>query len=799
MLGLIFQVSDFRLPACLSIFLFLLPALFATAQYQISGTVTSEKGEPITGAIIKVHELHRGATSDLDGNFKITNIKSGNYHLYFTAFGYHSITLDTLLNNQNVYLAIRFNECVNELHEVVIKTDPLKINQEESSLILQAVGKEYIQRNTGSTLLNSLDNIEGVAVINQGVGVSKPVIRGLSFNRVAVIEHGIKQEGQQWGGDHGLEIDQFSVEKLEILKGPASLMYGSDAMAGVVNIKHSIDVEEGKTEIAVNPFYRSVNKTRGATASVQGREESLVYKLQGTYSDYNDYKIPADSFTYLGFRLPIEKQLLKNTAGKERHVNATIGINKKWGYSHLTVSNFYQQVGVFPGATGFARGYSLQQDETNNIELPSQTIQHFKVISNNSISVGKNWLEVDVGFQRNHRKEFEQAVSHGFPVDLTDSLGTEMVLSTISGNARFHHNLTKKWEAVLGTQFETKQNKIGGFDFIIPDYSQFQLGLYQINKWKVTNKWVINGGVRIDYGSQQAATTHQPFYHQAQLLDTVLRSPEINNNYLNASGSVGFSYNPTANYSFKANIGKTFRLPSMAELTSNGAHHGTFRFEKGNEKLTAENGYQVDLGFSYEKGDLHFTLSTFANYFNNFIYLSPSNRFATAEIEETLYPYAVGGQLYQYKQNRVLYYGGEFAIHYHLQKQIELGLNGDIVLNENLDTDRALPFTPAPSLNPSVFYEVDSLKKLRDVYVGLTGKITAAQNRVDRNEPTTPGSQTLDFSSGFSWGSKHEFTLRFQIQNIFNTAYYNHLSRYRLLNLPEPGRNFVVSINYDLK
>ena len=382
---------------------------------------------------------------------------------------------------------------------MVIETDPLKINQEESSLILHAVDKEYIQRNTGSTLLNSIDNIEGVSVINQGVGVSKPVIRGLSFNRVAVTEHGIKQEGQQWGSDHGLEIDQYNVEKLEILKGPASLMYGSDAMAGVVNIKHSIDVEEGKSEASISPFYRSVNQTRGITGSVKGREKSIVYKLQGTYSDYNDYKIPADSFTYLGFRLPIEKQLLKNTAGKERHLNTTVGINKKWGYSHLTVSNFHQQIGVFPGATGFARGYSLRQDETNNIELPSQTIQHFKVISNNSISVGNDWLEVDVGYQRNHRKEFEQAVSHGFPVDLNDSLGTEMVLSTFSGNARLHHDVSKRWEAVVGTQFETKQNEVGGFDFIIPNYNQFQLGVYEINKWKINKKWVLNCGLRLDY------------------------------------------------------------------------------------------------------------------------------------------------------------------------------------------------------------------------------------------------------------------------------------------------------------
>lgn len=771
---------------------------FIKAQFHIAGEVRDESNEPIFGILVKIHELRTGVTTDFDGHFGIHSLNPGHYHLHFTGIGYHAITIDTSIVDENLKLIVVMEESVNELHEVVIETDPLKIDQEESSLILHAVDKDYIDKNTGASLLNSIDNIEGVATINQGVGVSKPVIRGMSFNRVAVTEHGIKQEGQQWGADHGLEIDQYAVEKLEILKGPASLMYGSDAMAGVVNIKHSIDVEKGKKELDIKPFYRSVNNTRGITGEIKGRKKSVVYKLQGTFQNYDDYKIPADSFEYLGFRLPIEENRLKNTAGRERHFSSTIGVNKKWGYSHLTVSNFNQNIGVFPGATGFARGYSIQQDVANNIELPSQSINHFKVISNNSISVGKDWLEMDLGYQQNHRKEFEEAVSHGFPIDLTDSLGTEMTLSTFSGNVRLHHEMNKKWEAVIGTQFETKKNEVSGFDFIIPDYSQSQIGLYQINKYDVADKWVLNGGIRIDYGNQNSSSTFEPFYYQAQLLDSIQRTPNIDKHYFNTSGSVGVSYNPNKHKSYKLNIGKTFRLPAMAELTSNGAHHGTFRFEKGSKDLEPETGYQLDLGFTYEKGKLHFTLSPFVNYFSNFIYLAPSSQFATAEIEGVLYPYPVGGQLYEYKQNRAVYYGGEFSIHWH-KGLFELGVNGDIVINKNLDTGLPLPFTPAPSLNPSLLFEKDSLGPVKEFFMGFTAQVMAAQNRVERNELKTGAYQKVSFSSGFTWGKKHQFDFRFQIQNIFNTAYFNHLSRYRLLNLPEPGRNFVISVGYGLK
>ena len=779
--------------------LFLLLSFFSAtltySQFHIVGKMVDETGEPIIGGLVKIHELRTGSTTNLEGEFNLLGLNKGNYHLHFTAIGFHALTIDTAISDKNLELFITMEVSVNELHEVVIETDPLKIDQEQSSLILHAVDKSYIDKNSGSTLLNSIDNIEGISTINQGVGVSKPVIRGLSFNRIAVTEHGIKQEGQQWGADHGLEIDQYSVEKLEILKGPASLMYGSDAMAGVVNIKHSIDVEEGKTEADLKTIYRSVNNTRGINAGVKGREKSFIYKVQGSVLNYNDYSIPADSFTYQGFRLPIEQNQLKNTAGLERHFNTTVGINKKWGFSHLTVSNYHQKLGVFPGATGFARGYNLQQDELNDIELPSQAINHFKVISNNSISVGKDWLEVDLGYQQNHRKEFEEAVSHGFPIDLNDSLGTELKLNTFSGNARLHHDVSKKWEAVVGTQFDYKQNTVGGFDFIIPNYNQFQIGLYEINKYILSKKWVLNGGLRFDYGSQQADATTTPFYYQKQYLATVIRTETIDRNYFNTSGSVGVSYNPTKTASYKLNVGKTFRLPSIAELTSNGAHHGTFRFEKGSASLTPESGYQLDLGYTYEKGKLHFTLSPFVNYFSNFIYLSPSSQFATAQIDGELYPYPVGGQLYEYKQNRALYYGGEFAIHWH-KGNFELGVNGDIVINQNLDTQLPLPFTPAPSLNPSLFYELDSLSFAKDVYIGFTGQLTAAQNRVERNELQTPSSSVLNFSSGFSFGKKQELNFRFQVQNVLNNAYYNHLSRYRILNLPEPGRSYLVTLEF---
>ncbi len=784
-------------PFLLFTFLFTI-SLIGLSQFKFEGKVVDENNKPLEFVNVSIHELHRGTYTDSKGFFRFSDLSEGNYHIHIFIANYKAAVLDTGIHNEDIFVDIQLKPIINELDEVVIETNPFKTSQQESSLQIHVINKKYLEKNDGATLINSLEKVEGISTINQGIGVSKPVIRGMSGNRIIVNDLGIKQEGQQWGMDHGLEIDQYNVENVQILKGAASLMYGSDAMTGVLNIIPEVHLDTHSYFHDVQTFYRSNNETVGITAGSKGRTEDLSYKFRVTTSKYQDYKVPANVYTYLTYNLPIYNEKLKNTAGQEFHINGRIGIKKKWGYQYITVSNYNQQIGIFVGASGLPRQYNLSLNSPKDIELPHQDINHFKVISNTNIKLKKNWLELDIGFQSNHRKEYEKAVYHGFPIDLNDSLGVQLDLLTFSWNARYHASLHKKLNGVYGIQGQIQKNTTGGFDFIIPNYQSRQVGAYWIEKYKASKKLIFNGGLRIDYAELFSNESIMPFYYNREYIADVVRTPLIQRNFFNLSGSLGASYQINTKWDTKINVGKTFRIPALAELASNGAHDGTFRYEKGDENLEAEQGYQFDVVLNYEYKKIHITLSPFYNYFSNFIFLNPGNVFPRENINGELYPYPVVGQLYDYQQATVRHYGGEIGLHYHLFKFLSIEGNVESVYAQNLETDLGLPFTPPNNAQVFIEYHPETSNwPFQKNFIRLNMGFYAAQNRVARNEWTTDGYQLMNLSMGTRFGKKKAKTqLTFQIQNLLNEYYFNHLSRYRLINIPEPARNYVISLKF---
>ncbi|MCS7073244.1 MAG: TonB-dependent receptor plug domain-containing protein, partial [Bacteroidia bacterium] len=233
------------------------------------------------------------------------------------------------------------------LSEVVIESNPLKLEQSQLSVPVEVVSRAYLTQHSNGTLVNTLERLPGLSSINTGIGIAKPVIRGLSFNRVVVTDLGIKQEGQQWGADHGLEIDQFGVERVEILKGPASLLYGSDALGGAINIRPPQLPEEGTFELSALTNFRSYNQNWGNSISIGGKKHGISFRGRFSTQDFGDYQVPASQFSYNRYILPILNKKLKNTAGNERNFSAMIGLNRNWGFSHFTLSGFQQVVGLF--------------------------------------------------------------------------------------------------------------------------------------------------------------------------------------------------------------------------------------------------------------------------------------------------------------------------------------------------------------------------------------------------------------------------------------------------------------------
>ncbi len=770
--------------------------VFGQTGYQISGKVTNWDGEPLIGANVLLHELSIGTLTDVEGAFSFSNIRPNSYHLHITFVGHESVSKTILIRDKSVSLDIRLKESTVELNELLIEANPFKSGPVEQSMTIETVGRDFLNTNDRGTLAGALQKLPGMNVINTGVGIAKPVIRGMSFNRVLVNDKGIKQEGQQWGGDHGLEIDQYEPDRIEIIKGPASLLYGSDAMGGVINIQAAPIPNEGSLTGSLQSVFKSNNNLYGSSLSLQGNRKGKFFSLRLSVQDFADYKIPADTFSYNTFVYKIADNKLENTAGNELNFSGAFGLSGNWGYSKLTVSNFHQKSGIFPGAMGAPGEYNPVYDGRNrNVDMPRQVVNHFKIISNTNLSLGRNWLEIDLGYQENVRREEGEPHSHGFGSVPEGTLALGLTLKTYSLNAKYHYQVDERYSAIYGVQAQYQTNAFKGFEFLLPAFKSSNIGVYSYHEYNINDSWTINGGLRGDWGMRDIRKHIRPRFDTEDPRDSTLVNNDIQRTFIDFSGAVGLSYYPHHNFNAKLNIGTSFKMPTAPELSMNGQHHGTFRYERGNEALDSERGIQADVNLTYHTPALHIGLTPYFSYYDQFIYLKPQARFADEHHSSN--------QVYQYMQNDAVFTGGELSTEYHFIPNLHLKIAAEYVWNLNIDSKRPLPFTPPFSLLGEVRYDIPlTSETFSDAYAGLDAHFFSAQNRVDQNEKTTPAYEIFSFNAGVKFKIRNQkASFRFSIQNLFDEKYLNHLSRYRLLSLPEQGRNYVISLNlpFDLQ
>ncbi len=299
-----------------------------------------------------------------------------------------------------------------QLREISVKGSSLP----KSALSAQAsvyVSSDEMHSRSGHSLMDMLSQTEGVQAMDIGVGFSKPMIRGLGFQRIAVTENGVKQEGQQWGADHGLEIDAFHVEGVRIVKGPASVLYGSDAMGGVIEILPSSFLRRDTLSGEALVSYQSVCSGLNGSVMLQMKRGRVFTKIRYTERHWADYRVPADSFTYLSMRLPIHHRQLKNTAGMERSVNALMAYRHGNYQGRINVSNSHQKSGFFSGAHGLPSSASLDDDGTRwNVDLPYSLVNHLKITSTNTWTGSLLQTRLTLGYQLNHREEWSRFHTH---------------------------------------------------------------------------------------------------------------------------------------------------------------------------------------------------------------------------------------------------------------------------------------------------------------------------------------------------------------------------------------------------
>lgn len=788
-----------RFLSSLVLCLFIFPAMAQKAS--LSGTVKDEKGNALAGAGIYVYDIKRGVIADSTGRYNIQSIPPGHYLVEVTHVGFSAVSEAINITTDAVHDFILV-EAVVENQGVIITGVATATKLRQATQPVSLVRKQDLLKTVSTNIIDALAKEPGVSALSTGPAIAKPVIRGLGYNRMVVINDGVRQEGQQWGDEHGIEVDEYSVQRAEILKGPASLMYGSDAMAGVINLVTNVPVEQGTIKGNLLGSWSTINELVGVYGNVAGHLRSgFNWNMYGSHKSAGDYRNKYDGRVF-------------NSRFNERNFGGYIGLNKQWGYSHLLVSSFDQKTGLIEGERDDITGRFLiftespiereatsEELETKTLYTPYQHIRHLKITSDNNIRLPKGRMNVMIGYQQNQRKEFGDPLNTGTPDLFFD-------LNTINYNVQYHTPSTKgSWATSIGLNGMYQQNQNKAEELLIPEYKQFDAGLFLYTKKTFTNH-TISGGIRADYRLLATDAVADP--------GSPVKFNSFEKRYTNISGSVGISYDLAKDFTLKFNIARGFRAPNVAELSSNGAHEGTDRYEYGQENLKSESSLQLDAGL--ELNTTHFGLSIAAFYNNIQDYIFYRKLLNSAGSDSIVVVDGEDHTAFRFDQSGATLYGFEisFDLHPHPLDWLHVESNFSYVrgrFQNRIEGNYNLPFMPPAKWNTELRTDFKTVSAaLHNVYFKLEAEHAFAQEKIFstyQTETATPSYTVFNLGAGADVKKKHAilFSLYVAVNNFTDVAYQNHLSRLKYTDVNNVtgrqgvfnmGRNFSVKLNVPL-
>lgn len=781
--------------------LFMIQGVSAQTRSVLTGKITDEKtGAPLGGATIYIHDINRNAVANDSGVYKTSFIPAGNYLAEVTYVGHASI-VERITVNGNTTKDFSLKDAVVEQEGVTVTGVSTATRLKQSSQPVAILKRTELLKISSSNIINSLTKIAGVNALTTGPAISKPFIRGLGYNRVLVINDGIKQEGQQWGDEHGIEVDDYSVQRVEVLKGPASLMYGSDGLAGVINIQSLAPVAEGTINANVLGEYQSNSRLRGYYGNVAGTKNGFSFNAYGSYKAAQDYKNKYDGPVF-------------NSKFNNKNFGGMLGYGGSWGHAYIRASNFDQHIGMVEGDRDDATGKFLKAVTGGGEEIatsndfkeidpfvPFQHVQHFKLSSDNSFNIGKNKLDVLVGYQRNQRKEFGDPDNANEPEAYFD-------LKTVNYAAKLNIPFKGSWKTSIGLSGMVQNNKNRAEEALIPDYDLLDIGGFVFTQYH-KDKLSLSGGLRFD-------NRHVDGKQMLDGIDTKFAA--FTKNFSNVSGSAGISYEASKELTLKFNIARGFRAPTLAELSSNGAHEGTNRFEVGNRDLKSETSLQADAGLEFNSEHITLGAGIFYNSINDFIYY---RKVLNNIGDDSLVVDPDTGDLlnvFKFDQQNAHLYGVEFNMDIHPHPLDWLHFENTFSLtrakfSDAIDGSENVPGIPAARyLSQLKGNFLPKGKQVRNLYVSLESDYTFKQKNAFTGydtETATPSYWLINASVGTDIlaKGKHLCTISLNGTNLSDVAYQNHLSRlkYAAINnvtgrqgVFNVGRSFAVKVNVPL-
>lgn len=798
--------QSFIMLLSISLFLFNSTHLFASTENvkaSLSGKIIDKvTGNTIPGVIIYIPDLKTGTISKSDGTYILDNLPNSTILIQVSFVGYKTI-IETIDLKETKIKDFELEVAVKEIKEIIITGHSTAEEKNKIPTPISSINQTQLLQNSSSSIIDALATQPGISQITTGSGISKPVIRGLGYNRVVIVNDGIRQEGQQWGDEHGIEIDEFSVNKIEILKGPASIAYGSDAIAGVINILSAPPMPEGTIKVNALANYQTNNGLIAYSTNIAGNLKGFIWDLRYSNKMAHAYKNKYDGYVY-------------NSGFKENAITGTVGLNKSWGYSHLNYSIYEMYPGIVEGerdsATGkFTKPYAIN-DSTLIDEIVSpkdfksykpfvafQKINHYKVSLNNSFVLNKGYLKAVIGFQQNHRKEFSNPFH-------TNEYELYFLLRTINYDLRYVYS-ENNFNLSFGTNGMQQSSKNLGEEFLIPQYKLFDIGGF-ITAKQTYKKLTVSGGVRYD---QRIQNSENLFLDSSGSETNIVDSSSyqqfkaFQKQFSGITGSLGLAYDFSEKFYMKANVARGYRAPNIAELGSNGIHEGTLRYEIGNINLKPEFSLQYDLGFGINTEHITAELDLFHNSISNYVYLQKLQSVSNLDSITN------GHQTFIFSQGNAELLGGEFSfdIHPHPFDWLHFENTFSFVqgtLKKQTDSTKYLPMIPAPKLVSELRVDLKTIcKYFKNNYFKIQlenhfeqTKIYSAYN----TETKTPAYNLLNIGLGTNIINKKEkpvCSVFISINNVMDASYQNHLSRLKYapenystnrMGVYNMGRNF---------
>jgi len=761
-------------------------------QFILSGKVTDEAtGQNLQGASIYFPEFKKGVIAGANGIYQIT-LPQGEHIVEVSFIGY-SIYTKTILIKNNVIEDFKLGHSAVENSNVTVTSFLRATSSRKTPTPINIIKKEDLFKSASTNFIDALSKTPGVSQLSTGPAISKPIIRGLGYNRVMVLNDGVRQEGQQWGDEHGIEIDEYNVSRTEVLKVPASIIYGSEALSGVINVVSNVPVAEGAIRGNVFSNYQSNNNLQGYHFDLAGNQKGFVWGINASSKKASDYQNKYDGYVY-------------NSKFNELNGGGYIGIEKDWGYSHFFISQFNQKLGMMEGdrnnegsfikpiVGGEAIATSSDFNSTNP-NIPYQHIIHTKYTLDNNIKWGEGRLKANIAYQRNQRQEFGN-------IDNPSEKSLYFDLGTL--NYSFQYLLPEKnnWKHTIGVNGMQQENKNKGVEVLIPAYKSVELGLFFYTQKRAGNL-TMSGGARIDKKGIEFS----------DLINHALQKKD----YGAIAGSFGMTYEAGEDLIFKLNIARGYRAPNLSELGSNGAHEGTNRYEYGNTNLKSEKSLQLDLGAEWSDEHVSFAGSVFYNQVTDFIFYQKliSNKGADSIIKD-----ASGKDFFAfaYQQQNANLMGAEFNLDIHPHPIDGLHIENTFSyvrgkFETSIDGSDQLPNIPPLRWISEFRYELKNKKtKLQNTYFSMQLDNVFAQNNPFtgyHTETATPGYHLLNIGLGsqFTKKGKQLFSIALSAQNITDVAYQNHLSRLKYtaenmatgrMGIFNMGRNFSLKVNVPL-